>query len=96
MPPLGNLRTVTNIGDEWVEGEEHRNDQYWLGEAKGARKGSSKGGFNHTLGPQPEPPSLEELHAPAPKKTKARKPRAKKDPAVDKAADKDLKTRGIK
>ena len=88
--PLGNLRTVTNIGDEWVEGEEHRNDQYWKGEAKGARKGTGKGGFNHTLGPQP---TVEEINDIVKKPSKKR---TKNDPAVEAAATQDLKTRGIK
>ena len=93
MPPLGNLRTVTNLGDEWVEGEEHHSELYRRSEPQG-RKGNGvrMNGFEHKLGPQP---TIEEINDPAPKK-KSRKPRAKKDPAIEAASTKDLKTRGIK
>ena len=85
------------MGDELVDHEEVGPELYRRGET-GPKKGDGvrMNGFEHKLGPQPELPSLEELNAPAPKKPKARKPKAKRDAAVDKAADKDLKTRGIK
>lgn len=89
--PLGNLRTVTNLGDQWVEGEEHHSELYRRSEPQG-RKGNGvrMNGFEHKLGPQP---TAEEIKEPV---KKARKPRAKKDPALEAASNKDLRTRGIK
>ena len=87
---------MTRMGDELMDHEEIASELYKRETGPKKGDGVRMNGFEHKLGPQPELPSLEELNAPAPKKTKARKPRAKKDPAIDKAADKDLKTRGIK